>query len=152
MIMINMLQRLPTGFFFSKNSFRSPDLYTGDGSKDGWRVASSGGVGSLGDHYVHDSYGCIISPRRNQLFALRGVLILMTTVRSAWTRVAVSASTSVFWLSRIPTGGIFSPSSTGQIFTYSVFDEGYVDTDAVGKGWFVTDSCGIKVIFDSKIF
>lgn len=38
----------------------------------------------------------------------------------------------------------FSPSSTGQIFTYSVFDEGYVDTDAVGKGWFVTDSCGIK--------
>lgn len=38
----------------------------------------------------------------------------------------------------------FSPSSTGQIFTYSVFDEGYVDTDAVGKGWFVTDSCGVK--------
>lgn len=38
----------------------------------------------------------------------------------------------------------FSPSSTGQIFTYSVFDNGYVDTDAVGKGWYVTDSCGIK--------
>lgn len=67
MIMINMLQRLPTGYFFFKNSFRSPDLDTGDGSKDGWRVASSGSVGSLGDHYVHDSYGCIISPRRNHL-------------------------------------------------------------------------------------
>ena len=61
MIMINMLRRLPTGFF--KNSFRSQDLF-GDSSKDGWRIASSGSVGSLGDHYVYDSYGCIISPRK----------------------------------------------------------------------------------------
>lgn len=34
----------------------SPDLF-GDSSKDGWRIASSGSVGSLGDHYVYDSYG-----------------------------------------------------------------------------------------------
>ena len=88
MIMINMLRRLPTGFF--KNSFRSQDLF-GDSSKDGWRIASSGSVGSLGDHYVYDSYGCIISPRKILTIALRGVLILMTTVRSAWTRVVVSA-------------------------------------------------------------
>ena len=34
----------------------SLDLF-GDSSKDGWRVASSGSAGSLGDHYVYDSYG-----------------------------------------------------------------------------------------------
>ena len=34
----------------------SPDLF-GDSSKDGWRIASSGSAGSLGDHYVYDSYG-----------------------------------------------------------------------------------------------
>ena len=34
----------------------SPDLF-GDSSKDGWRIASSGSVGSLGNHYVYDSYG-----------------------------------------------------------------------------------------------
>lgn len=33
----------------------------------------------------------VLYHQENMSFALRGVLILMTTVRSAWTRVVVSA-------------------------------------------------------------
>lgn len=46
----SMCVGIPTGVSHSLDLF-------GDSSKDGWRVASSGSVGSLGDHYVYDSYG-----------------------------------------------------------------------------------------------